>query len=103
MTAAGRLRVVVAGPVGPEDPRAVTAARALRDAGAEVVLAGGTTAGRLAATVVQEDADALVVADPPEDLAAGLAAAGADDVVLLVLGDGGTAPGDVVAALRPGR
>ena len=104
MTAPERLRVVVAGPEGPGDPRAVAVARALRDAGAEVVLTGvATSAGRLAATVVQEDADAVVVADPPPGLPGALAAAGADDVAVVVLGDGGTPPGDVVAELLRDR
>ncbi|SFO96018.1 methylmalonyl-CoA mutase, C-terminal domain [Geodermatophilus dictyosporus] len=112
-----RLRVVVAGPGGADDPRAVALARALRDAGAEVVLTGvPASAGRLAATVVQEDADAVGLAGAPPELLAGvlerLAAAGADDVTPFVLGDGdgvpdgvrafpdGTPPEDVVAALH---
>ncbi|MGY1673144.1 methylmalonyl-CoA mutase [Geodermatophilus sp. SYSU D00710] len=116
MTDGERLRVVVAGPGGSDDPRALVLARALRDAGAEVVLTGATAADRLAATVVQEDADAVGVAGPPPGLPAALldrlAAAGVDDVTAFVLGgaDGlpvgvlrfadGTPPGDVVAALR---
>ncbi|WP_448641089.1 cobalamin B12-binding domain-containing protein [Geodermatophilus sp. URMC 63] len=118
MTTAERLRVVVAGPDAPEDPRAVSLARALRDAGAEVVLTGvPRSAAALAATVVQEDADAVGVAGAPPDLLAAvleqLAAAGVDDVTAFVLGgpDGGelpagvrrfadgTPPVDVVAAL----
>ena len=120
-----RLRVVVAGPDGQDDPRAVALARALRDAGAEVVLTGVPEApDRLAATVVQEDADAVGLAGAPADLLAGLlarlAAAGADDVAVFALGDSdgegdgggdglpagvlrfpaGTPPEDVVAALR---
>ena len=116
-----RLRVVVAGPDGQDDPRAVALARALRDAGAEVVLTGVPAApDRLAATVVQEDADAVGLAGAPAGLFAGLlarlAAAGADDVAVFALddsdggGDGlpagvlrfpaGTPPEDVVAALR---
>ena len=117
MTAAERLRVVVAGPDGQDDPRAVALARALRDSGAEVVLTGEVaSAGRLAATVVQEDADAVGVAGAPPDLLAEvldrLAASGVDDVTAFVLGttaglpDGvrgfadGAAPEEVVAALR---
>jgi methylmalonyl-CoA mutase cobalamin-binding domain/chain len=118
VTATERLRVVVAGPDAPEDPRAVSLARALRDAGAEVVLTGVPgSAGRLAATVVQEDADAVGVAGAPPELLAEvlerLAGAGVDDVTAFVLGgpdDGdlpagvrrfpdGTPPDDVVAAL----
>jgi methylmalonyl-CoA mutase C-terminal domain/subunit len=106
VTGAERLRVVVAGPDGPGDSRAVAVARALRDAGAEVVLTGAATAaGRLAATAVQEDADAVVVTGPPPGLPAGLlagllaglAAAGADDVTVAVLGDPGNAPAGVLA------
>ncbi len=102
MTAAERLRVVVAGPDGPGGHRAAALARALRDAGAEVVLTGAATAaGRLAATAVQEDADAVVVTDPPPGLPAGLlaglAAAGAGDVTVAVLGDPGDAPAGVLA------
>ncbi|GAB3194044.1 cobalamin B12-binding domain-containing protein [Geodermatophilus arenarius] len=121
MTAGERLRVVVAGPEGRDDPRAVALARALRDSGAEVVLTGEVaSAGRLAATVVQEDADALGVAGARPGLLgevlARLSAAGVDDVTAFVLGDGddgggdlpadvrrfpdGTTPDDVVAALR---
>jgi methylmalonyl-CoA mutase C-terminal domain/subunit len=118
VTATERLRVVVAGPDAPEDPRAVSLARALRDAGAEVVLTGVPgSAGRLAATVVQEDADAVGVTGAPPELLAEvlerLAGAGVDDVTAFVLGgpdDGdlpagvrrfpdGTPPDDVVAAL----
>ncbi|SDC08407.1 methylmalonyl-CoA mutase, C-terminal domain [Geodermatophilus telluris] len=112
-----RLRVVVAGPGGAGDPRAVALARALRDAGAEVVLTGvPASAGQLAATVVQEDADAVGLAGAPPGLLAEvlerLAAVGADDVVPFVLGgadgvpDGvrtfpdGTPPEAVAAALH---
>jgi methylmalonyl-CoA mutase C-terminal domain/subunit len=102
VTGAARLRVVVAGPADG-DPRVAAVARALRDAGAEVVLTGTAAAGPLAATVVQEDADALVVADPPPALPAALAEAGADDVPVVVLGDGGTPPGEVVAVLLGDR
>jgi methylmalonyl-CoA mutase cobalamin-binding domain/chain len=116
VTATERLRVVVAGSDGQDDPRAVALARALRDSGAEVVLTGVTSAGRLAATVVQEDADAVGLAGAPPDLLAEvldrLSAAGVDDVTAFVLGATaglprgvvgfaeGVAPDDVVAALR---
>jgi methylmalonyl-CoA mutase cobalamin-binding domain/chain len=129
VTAAERLRVVVAGPDGQDYPRAVALARALRDSGAEVVLTGEvTSAARLAATVVQEDADAVGVAGAPPGLLAEvldrLAAAGVDDVTAFVLGDapdgdppdrdspdgalrdrvrrfpGSTPPDDVVTGLR---
>ena len=120
MTGDERLRVVVAGPDGQDDPRAVALARALRDAGAEVVLTGVvTSADRLAATVVQEDADAVGLAGAPAGTPAALldrlAAAGADDVAVFVLGEAGEQPGgvlrfpdgtppdEVVAALRATR
>ncbi len=96
MSGPGRLRVVVAGPGEPGDPRVLALAGALRDAGAEVVLAGGASAAGIAAAAVQEDADAVVVVDPPDGLLDGLADAGADAVVA-VLGDGGGLPGDVLA------
>ena len=55
-----RLRVVVAGPDGQDDPRAVALARALRDAGMEVVYTGlHQTPEQIIDTVVQEDADAV--------------------------------------------
>ncbi len=112
-----RLRVVVAGPDGRDDPRTVALARALRDTGAEVVLTGEvTSADRLAATVVQEDADAVGVAGVPPQLLGEvldrLAAAGVDDVAAFVLGattglpagvpgfGDGAAPDDVVAWLH---
>ncbi len=105
MSGAARLRVVVAGRDGSG---AGVLARALRDAGAEVVLTGAaTTAGRLAATVVQEDADAVAVTTPPPGLLAGLAAelaaAGAGDVAVVGLVDDGAPPGDVVDALLRDR
>ncbi len=96
MTGAERLRVVVAGPDGPGDSRAVAVARALRDAGAEVVLTGGVSAAGIAEAAVQEDADAVVVVDPPAGLLGGLADAGAGAVVA-VLGDAGGLSGDVLA------
>ncbi|MGY1744610.1 methylmalonyl-CoA mutase [Blastococcus sp. SYSU D00695] len=119
---AERLRVVVAEPGAgggsPDVPAAIALARALRDAGAEVVHTGvGGSPAQLAATLVQEDADALGLAGGPPALLAevlGLAArAGADDVAGFLLGatEGdlpggvrafgpGTPPEDVVAWLR---
>ncbi len=123
---AERLRVVVAEPgagsPAGEAPEAIALARALRDAGAEVVhTGGGGSAAQLAATLVQEDADALGLAGGSPALLAevlGLAAGqGADDVAGFLLGgpDEGTAdglpdgarafppatpPADVVAWLR---
>jgi methylmalonyl-CoA mutase C-terminal domain/subunit len=68
VTGSERVRVVVAGPV-PDDPdrRLEVVARALRDAGMEVVYtAGHQTPEQLAAIVVQEDADAVVLPVAPE-------------------------------------
>ncbi|MGY1742013.1 MULTISPECIES: methylmalonyl-CoA mutase [unclassified Blastococcus] len=116
-----QLRVVVAEPGagGPAAaPAAIALARALRDAGAEVVhTGGGGSPAQLAATLVQEDADALGLAGGSARLLGevlGLAAAqGADDVAGFLLGgadDGlpdrarafppGTPPDDVVAWLH---
>ena len=95
MSGVERLRVVVAGPGEPGDPRVPVLARALRDAGAEVVLTGGASAAGIAAAAVQEDADAVVVVDPPAGLLGGLADAGAEAVVA-VLGDAGGLSGDVL-------
>lgn len=129
---AERLRVVVAEPGAGDGAReAVALARALRDAGAEVVhTGGGGSPGQLAATLVQEDADALGLAGGTGALLAEVlgraAEQGADDVAGFLLGaaadagdDGdlpggarvfppGTPPDDVVAWLRalgadPGR
>lgn len=119
---AERLRVVVAEPgagsPAGEAPEAIALARALRDAGAEVVHTGGGGSPRqLAATLVQEDADALGLAGGPGGLLAEVlelaAGQGADDVAGFLLGgadgdlpDGarafppGTPPGQVVDWLR---
>lgn len=80
--APGRLRIVVAEP---------TLARALRDAGHEVILLGpDPTPEQLVATAVQEDADLVGLAAGSDDsleapLRALLDAAGLDDVDLSVL------------------
>ncbi|RBY89917.1 methylmalonyl-CoA mutase [Blastococcus sp. TF02A-26] len=118
-----RLRVVVAEPdagaPAGEAPEGVALARALRDAGAEVVhTGGGGSPAQLAATLVQEDADALGLAGGSADLLgevlARAAEQGADDVAGFLLGsaaddglpDGarafgpGTPPDEVVAWLR---
>ena len=116
---AERLRVVVAEPgAAGEALAAVGLARALRDAGAEVVhTGGGGSPVHLAATLVQEDADALGLAGGSAHLLAEVLAAaaeqGADDVTGFLLGgeDGGlphgarafppgTPPEHVVAWLR---
>ncbi len=58
-----RIRVVIADLAAAiNDPTAEGFARGLRDAGLEVVFVGaGLSTTQLAATVVQEDADALVI------------------------------------------
>jgi methylmalonyl-CoA mutase C-terminal domain/subunit len=118
-----RLRVVVAEPgagsPAGEAPEAIALARALRDAGAEVVhTGGGGSAAQLAATLVQEDADALGLAGGSArllgEVLARAAEEGADDVAGFLLGatadgclpDGarafppGTPPDEVIAWLR---
>ncbi|MDT0275034.1 cobalamin-dependent protein [Blastococcus goldschmidtiae] len=97
-----RIRVVIAGP-GPDggDRTAEMVARALRDAGMEVVYTDRPQAPeQLAATVVQEDADAVGVlvaggdAAPVARLAGLLADRGIDDVVVFAGGD--VADGDAL-------
>ncbi|SEO68729.1 methylmalonyl-CoA mutase [Trujillonella endophytica] len=123
---AERLRVVVAEPAAGspagEALAAIALARVLRDAGAEVVhTGGGGSPAQLAATLVQEDADALGLAGGSArllgEVLARAAEQGADDVAGFLLGgaDGGTGgglpdgarvfpagtpPDDVVAWLR---
>lgn len=100
-----RYRVVVA-ELGPGRSLAAPA-RALRDAGLEVVDAG-VAAGpaAVAAAAVQEDADAVVVAVPAASapalagLADALRAEGREDAVLLGLGPA-AAPAGVDAAFAP--
>ncbi len=96
-----RYRVVVAalGPDHPGRPLAATE-RALRDAGLEVIAAGGApTPGAAAAVAVQEDADAVVVALAPTDLALltalgdALRAEGREDAVVVGLGPAAAAGG----------
>lgn len=115
--------MVVAGPgAGGPAGEAIALARVLRDAGAEVVLTGsGGSPAQLAATLVQEDADALGLAGGSGSLLREVldraAAQGADDVAGFLLGaadDGGalphgarafppgTPPDDVVAWLGDG-
>jgi methylmalonyl-CoA mutase cobalamin-binding domain/chain len=102
------IRVVVAdsGADGPDRSAADAVARALRDAGMEVVRARGGTPEALARAVVQEDADAvhLAGADPGavRELTARLAAEQVADV--LVVGPAAT-PDDVAATIgaRLGR
>lgn len=98
-----RIRVVIAGP-GPDDGDrlAEVVARALRDAGMEVVYTDRPQAPeQLAATVVQEDADAVGVligggdAAPVARLVGLMADRGIDDVVVFAGGD--IADADVAA------
>jgi methylmalonyl-CoA mutase cobalamin-binding domain/chain len=56
-----RTRVLIA-EFGPDDRAAADLARTLRDAGMEIVFAGGSqTLAQIAATAVQEDAAAVVM------------------------------------------
>jgi methylmalonyl-CoA mutase cobalamin-binding domain/chain len=93
------LRVVVADPGadGRDRSSADAVARALRDAGTEVVRTHDATAAAAVRTCVQEDA--AVVCVPPALVAgvrAGLAAEGLADVLVLEVSGGDVA--DVVAA-----
>ena len=119
-----RIRVVIAGPDREGGDRtAEVLARALRDAGMEVVYTDRPHApGQLVETVVQEDADAVGIvlprdggAAPPSGLPELLAERGAEDVLLfaVAVADGDlagvarvfppdTAPADVVAWVRAG-
>ncbi|TKJ24511.1 cobalamin-dependent protein [Blastococcus sp. CCUG 61487] len=101
-----RIRVIVAGPgPGGPEPSAEVVARALRDAGMEVVYTGlGQSPEQFAATLVQEDADALGVAVADEAHVAAvtrlvtlLREQGIDDVALFAAGP---VPGDAAAELE---
>jgi methylmalonyl-CoA mutase C-terminal domain/subunit len=88
-----RIRVVVATDGDDADRAATVVARCLRDAGTEVVHAGRLSPEALAATVVQEDADAVGLCCSGPDapalrarLAAVLADRGVDDVLLFTCG-----------------
>jgi methylmalonyl-CoA mutase C-terminal domain/subunit len=101
-----KIRVVVAKPgLDGHDRGAKIIARALRDAGMEVIYTGlHQTPEQIAATVVQEDADAIglsilsgahmTLVPRVVDL---LRDQGVDDVVLTV---GGTIPADDIAELK---
>jgi len=105
-----RIRVVIAGP-GPADGDrlAEIVARTLRDSGVEVVYTDRPqTPEQLAATVVQEDADALGVvvaggdAAPVVRLARLMAEQGIDDVLLFTAGpDADDVAGHGVARVFP--
>jgi methylmalonyl-CoA mutase, C-terminal domain len=100
------IRVVVAKPgLDGHDRGAKIIARALRDAGMEVIYTGlHQTPEQIAATVVQEDADAIglsILSGAHMTLVPRvvelLAEHGADDVVLIV---GGTIPAEDIAELK---
>ncbi|MGX7827502.1 hypothetical protein ACTG9Q_20690 [Actinokineospora sp. 24-640] len=62
-------------------------ARQLRDAGVEVVYTGPTTPAHLAATVAQEDPDAVVVDGRADEVAALLRELDAEDIPVLSAAD----------------
>ena len=102
----GKIRVVIAKPgLDGHDRGAKIIARALRDAGMEVIYTGlHQTPEQIAETAIQEDADAVGISIlsgahmtlVPRILEL-LRADGADDVLVVV---GGTIPADDVAALK---
>ena len=101
-----KIRVVVAKPgLDGHDRGAKIIARALRDAGMEVIYTGlHQTPEQIVETVVQEDADAVglsILSGAHMTLVPRivelLAARGADDVVVVV---GGTIPGDDIPELK---
>ena len=105
-TSTKKIRVVVAKPgLDGHDRGAKIIARALRDAGMEVIYTGlHQTPDQIVATVIQEDADAVglsILSGAHMTLVpkvmAGLKAEGAEDVVVTV---GGTIPADDVDALK---
>ena len=100
------LRILVAKPgLDGHDRGAKIIARALRDAGMEVIYTGlHQTPEQIVATVVQEDADAVGLSilsgahmTLVPRIAELLAEQGADDVLLTV---GGTIPADDIAELK---
>jgi methylmalonyl-CoA mutase, C-terminal domain len=102
----GKIRVVVAKPgLDGHDRGAKIIARALRDAGMEVIYTGlHQTPEQIAATVIQEDADAVGLSilsgahmTLVPKVAELLKEQGADDVVLVV---GGTIPHDDIPQLK---
>jgi methylmalonyl-CoA mutase cobalamin-binding subunit len=78
-----RLRVVVA-ELGRAEVHAV--ARQLRDAGVEVIHTGPVAdPAQVVAAVLQEDADAVAVAERADEVTALLAGADADDIAVVTL------------------
>jgi methylmalonyl-CoA mutase C-terminal domain/subunit len=105
-TTHGRIRVVVAKPgLDGHDRGAKIIARALRDAGMEVIYTGlHQTPEQIVETALQEDADAVGLSilsgahmTLVPRIAALLKSEGADDVVLVV---GGTIPSDDIPELK---
>ena len=103
---AGKIRVVVAKPgLDGHDRGAKIIARALRDAGMEVIYTGlHQTPEQIVETVIQEDADAVGISilsgahmTLVPRIVELLRAEGADDVLVVV---GGTIPADDAAALK---
>jgi methylmalonyl-CoA mutase C-terminal domain/subunit len=103
---AGKIRVVVAKPgLDGHDRGAKIIARALRDAGMEVIYTGlHQTPEQIVETVIQEDADAVGISilsgahmTLVPRIVELLREQGADDVVVVV---GGTIPTDDIAALK---
>jgi methylmalonyl-CoA mutase cobalamin-binding domain/chain len=96
------IRVVVADPGadGPARSRADAVARALRDAGMEVVRIRDTSPAALARAALQEDADAVHPTGADEstvrELTSALAADAADDVLVT---DPASPPPEVAAAI----
>jgi len=106
MAAERKIRVVVAKPgLDGHDRGAKIIARALRDAGMEVIYTGlHQTPEQIVATAVQEDADAVGLSilsgahmTLVPKISRLLAEQGAEDIVLVV---GGTIPQDDVAELK---
>jgi methylmalonyl-CoA mutase C-terminal domain/subunit len=105
-TAARRIRVVVAKPgLDGHDRGAKIIARALRDAGMEVIYTGlHQTPEQIVETVIQEDADAVGISilsgahmTLVPRIVALLRESGVDDVVVTV---GGTIPADDIPELK---
>jgi methylmalonyl-CoA mutase C-terminal domain/subunit len=103
---AAKIRVVIAKPgLDGHDRGAKIIARALRDAGMEVIYTGlHQTPEQIVETAIQEDADAVGISilsgahmTLVPKIVELLRAAGADDVLVVV---GGTIPGDDIVELK---